>query len=74
MLHVLDPHSNFYDPKAYAQMREDQHGKYYGVGMTIQPQPRPDVPRVRYEDRTYVAPLRERTFYCQSRYRASRAT
>jgi carboxyl-terminal processing protease len=39
MLHVLDPHSNFYDPKAYAQMREDQHGKYYGVGMTIQPQP-----------------------------------
>jgi carboxyl-terminal processing protease len=41
MLHVLDPHSNFYDPKAYAQMREDQHGKYYGVGMTIQPQPDP---------------------------------
>jgi carboxyl-terminal processing protease len=39
MLHVLDPHSNFYDPKAYAQMREEQHGKYYGVGMTIQPQP-----------------------------------
>jgi carboxyl-terminal processing protease len=38
MLHVLDPHSNFYDPKAYAQMREDQHGKYYGVGMSIQPQ------------------------------------
>jgi len=39
MLHVLDPHSNFYDPKAFAQMREDQHGKYYGVGMQIQPQP-----------------------------------
>ncbi|HEX4156094.1 MAG TPA: S41 family peptidase [Acidobacteriaceae bacterium] len=38
MLHVLDPHSNFYDPKAYAQMREDQEGKYFGVGMTIQPQ------------------------------------
>ena len=38
MLHVLDPHSNFYDPKAFAQMREDQHGKYYGVGMQIQPQ------------------------------------
>jgi carboxyl-terminal processing protease len=38
MLHVLDPHSNFYDPKAFAQMREDQSGKYYGVGMTIQPQ------------------------------------
>jgi len=41
MLHTLDPHSNFYDPKAFAQMREDQHGKYYGVGMTIQPQPDP---------------------------------
>lgn len=38
MLHTLDPHSNFYDPKSYAQMREDQHGRYYGVGMTIQPQ------------------------------------
>ena len=32
MLRVLDPHSNFYDPKAFAKMREDQHGKYYGVG------------------------------------------
>src|SRR5271168_3664184 len=38
MLHMLDPHSNFYDPKAYAQMKEDQHGRYYGVGMQIQPQ------------------------------------
>jgi carboxyl-terminal processing protease len=35
MLRVLDPHSNFYDPKAYAHMREDQHGRYFGVGMTI---------------------------------------
>ncbi|CAN5620910.1 S41 family peptidase [soil metagenome] len=42
MLHTLDPHSNFYDPKAFAQMREDQHGKYYGVGMQIQPQPNKD--------------------------------
>ncbi len=38
MLRTLDPHSNFYDPKSYAKMREDQHGKYYGVGMLIQPQ------------------------------------
>jgi carboxyl-terminal processing protease len=38
MLRTLDPHSNFYDPKAYAKMREDQHGRYYGVGMTIVPQ------------------------------------
>ena len=38
MLRTLDPHSNFYDPKAYARMREEQHGRYYGVGMTIQQQ------------------------------------
>jgi carboxyl-terminal processing protease len=38
MLRSLDPHSNFYDPKAYAKMREDQRGRYYGVGMTIQMQ------------------------------------
>jgi carboxyl-terminal processing protease len=38
MLRVLDPHSNFYDPKAYAKMREDQHGRYFGVGMVIQQQ------------------------------------
>ncbi len=38
MLHVLDPHSNFYDPKSYAEMREEQSGRYYGVGMRIQPQ------------------------------------
>src|SRR5437763_15430584 len=35
MLHALDPHSNFFDPKSYALMREDQRGKYYGVGMTV---------------------------------------
>lgn len=38
MLRVLDPHSNFYDPKAYARMQEDQRGHYYGVGMVIQQQ------------------------------------
>jgi carboxyl-terminal processing protease len=38
MLRVLDPHSNFYDPKAFARMREDQHGRYSGVGMLIQQQ------------------------------------
>jgi len=38
MLRTLDPHSNFYDPKAYAKMQEDESGKYYGVGMVIQPQ------------------------------------
>jgi carboxyl-terminal processing protease len=37
MLHVLDPHSNFFDPQAYALFRENQVGKYYGVGMIVQP-------------------------------------
>ena len=37
MLHVLDPHSSFFDPKQYSLMREEQHGKYYGVGMTVGP-------------------------------------
>ncbi len=38
MLQTLDPHSHFYDPKAYARLREDQRGHYYGVGMVIQQQ------------------------------------
>ena len=37
MLRVLDPHSNSFDPKAYAALREDQRGKYYGVGMQVGP-------------------------------------
>ncbi|OFW26468.1 MAG: hypothetical protein A3G21_24015 [Acidobacteria bacterium RIFCSPLOWO2_12_FULL_66_21] len=36
MLHTLDPHSSFFDPKEYAQMRERQEGRYYGLGITIQ--------------------------------------
>src|SRR5215467_1916629 len=35
MLHALDPHSNFFDPKSYSLLREDQRGKYYGVGMQV---------------------------------------
>jgi carboxyl-terminal processing protease len=36
MLQTLDPHSSFFDPRQYAQMRERQEGKYYGVGLSIQ--------------------------------------
>jgi len=36
MLGTLDPHSSFFDPKAYAQMRERQEGRYYGLGIQIQ--------------------------------------
>jgi carboxyl-terminal processing protease len=35
MLRVLDPHSNFFDQRMFASEREEQRGRYYGVGMTI---------------------------------------
>ncbi len=35
MLRTLDPHSNFFDPKAYQLLREGQSGHYYGVGMYV---------------------------------------
>src|SRR5712664_4076014 len=37
MLRVLDPHSNFFDARQFALLREDQRGKYYGVGMIVAP-------------------------------------
>ncbi len=37
MLRVLDPHSNFFDPRQFSLLREEQRGKYYGVGMTVAP-------------------------------------
>jgi carboxyl-terminal processing protease len=36
MLQTLDPHSSFLDPRTYAQLRERQEGRYYGLGITIQ--------------------------------------
>ena len=35
MLQTLDPHSNFMDPRSYAQLRERQEGRYYGLGIQI---------------------------------------
>jgi carboxyl-terminal processing protease len=37
MLRTLDPHSNFFDPRDYQLLREDQKGHYYGVGMQVGP-------------------------------------
>jgi carboxyl-terminal processing protease len=37
MLRTLDPHSNFFDPKDYQLLREDQKGHYFGVGMQVAP-------------------------------------
>ena len=37
MLHVLDPHSSFFDPKEFFRLREEQHSKYYGLGIRVRP-------------------------------------
>jgi len=37
MLRVLDPHSGFFDSRQFSLLREEQHGKYYGVGMSVAP-------------------------------------
>jgi carboxyl-terminal processing protease len=36
MLSTLDPHSSYFTPREYAQMRERQEGRYYGIGVSIQ--------------------------------------
>jgi len=38
MLQSLDPHSYFLDPDHFARLREEQVGKYYGLGIMIQKQ------------------------------------
>jgi carboxyl-terminal processing protease len=35
MMRTLDPHSNFFDPREYALIREDQEGHYFGIGMEV---------------------------------------
>jgi carboxyl-terminal processing protease len=35
MLRTLDPHSSFFTPRDYTQMRERQEGHYYGLGLGI---------------------------------------
>jgi len=35
MLEVLDPHSNFLDPRSFDKMRSRQEGSFFGVGIII---------------------------------------
>jgi carboxyl-terminal processing protease len=35
LLQTLDPHSSFMDPRTFAQSRERQEGRYYGIGVLI---------------------------------------
>jgi carboxyl-terminal processing protease len=37
MLRALDPHSSFFDPKEFFRLREDQHSKYFGLGIRVRP-------------------------------------
>jgi carboxyl-terminal processing protease len=37
MLRVLDPHSSFFDPKEFSRLREEQHSKYFGLGIRVRP-------------------------------------
>jgi carboxyl-terminal processing protease len=35
MLQTLDPHTHFYDEDMYREMREDQRGSFFGLGIVI---------------------------------------
>jgi len=35
MLEVLDPHSNYLDPRSFEQMRARQEGSFFGIGIII---------------------------------------
>jgi len=37
MLRSLDPHSNFLDPGEFSSLREDQHSRYFGLGIKVRP-------------------------------------
>jgi carboxyl-terminal processing protease len=46
MLRSLDPHSSFFDPKEYARLMEEQHSKYFGLGIRVRTLLRGDRGRV----------------------------
>ncbi len=50
MLHTLDPHSNYLDKEAYSEMKDEQRGKFFGLGIQIN-KPGPDKPL------TIIAPI-----------------
>ena len=43
MLHGLDPHSNYFGPEAFADLMEDQEGKFSGLGLLVA-KPGPSAP------------------------------
>lgn len=39
MLRTLDPHSSFFSDLDFNRLQEEQKGKYYGLGISIRPEP-----------------------------------
>ena len=37
MLRVLDPHSSFFEAREFSRLREEQHSKYFGLGIRVRP-------------------------------------
>lgn len=56
MLHTLDPHSNYLDRETFSEMRDEQRGKFYGLGIQIN-KPGPDKPL------TIIAPIEDTPAY-----------
>jgi carboxyl-terminal processing protease len=52
MLQTLDPHSNYLDSHVFTEMKDEQRGKFYGLGIQIN-KPGPDKPL------TIIAPIED---------------
>ena len=50
MLRTLDPHSNFLDPESYRDMKDEQRGAFYGLGIVISK-------RTKEEPLTVISPI-----------------
>src|SRR2546425_10773577 len=48
MIHTLDPHSSFMDPRSYAALKEETEGEYGGLGLEL---------ATRGDDVVVVAPI-----------------
>jgi carboxyl-terminal processing protease len=48
MIHTLDPHSSFMDPRSYAALKEETEGEYGGIGLEL---------ATRGDDVVVVAPI-----------------
>jgi len=60
MLRALDPHSTFFDPKEFSKLREEQHSKYFGLGIRVRPLLRDRGPVVIVEPPSIGSPAEKR--------------